>query len=66
MCAAIPNFIALEWHAADVPFFDAMLAGGHPIISDGYIDLGDAPGLGVELDLDVCRRYARRGEPFFE
>jgi L-alanine-DL-glutamate epimerase-like enolase superfamily enzyme len=66
MCAAIPNFIALEWHAADVPFFDSMLAGGHPIISDGHIDLGDAPGLGVELDLDVCRRYARRGEPFFE
>lgn len=66
LCAAIPNFLALEWHAADVPFFDAMLAGGGPIIRDGYIELGDAPGLGVELDLDVCRRYARHGEPFFE
>lgn len=66
LCATIPNFVALEWHAADVPFFDAMLAGGHPIIKDGYIELGEAPGLGVELDLDLCRRYARRGEPFFE
>jgi L-alanine-DL-glutamate epimerase-like enolase superfamily enzyme len=66
MCAAIPIFIALEWHAADVPFFDAMLAGAHPMIKDGYVELGEAPGLGVELDLDVCRRYARPGEPFFE
>jgi L-alanine-DL-glutamate epimerase-like enolase superfamily enzyme len=66
MCAALPNFIALEWHAADVPFFDAMLAGGQPIIKDGYVELSEAPGLGAELDLDVCRRYARRGEPFFE
>ena len=66
ICAAIPNFIALEWHAAGVPFFDAMLAGGHPIINDGYVELSDAPGLGVELDLEVCRRYARPGEPFFE
>ncbi|HVS50357.1 MAG TPA: mandelate racemase/muconate lactonizing enzyme family protein [Candidatus Dormibacteraeota bacterium] len=66
ICAAIPNFIALEWHAAGVPFFDAMLAGGHPIINNGYVELSDAPGLGVELDLEVCRRYARPGEPFFE
>ena len=66
LCAAIPNFLALEWHAADVPFFDSMLVGGRPVIENGYIELGDAPGLGVELDLDVCRRFARRSEPFFE
>jgi hypothetical protein len=28
--------------------------------------LPDGPGIGAELDIDACRRYARPGEPFFE
>jgi L-alanine-DL-glutamate epimerase-like enolase superfamily enzyme len=65
LCASIPNFLALEWHAASVPFFDELLAGGGPVIVDGYVTLPDGPGIGAELDLDVARRYARPGEPFF-
>jgi gluconate/galactonate dehydratase len=56
----------LEWHAASVPFFDELLVGGGPVIVDGYVELSGAPGIGAELDLDVARRYARPGEPFFE
>jgi len=26
----------------------------------------DAPGLGVTLNLDLAREYARPGEPFFD
>jgi L-alanine-DL-glutamate epimerase-like enolase superfamily enzyme len=65
VCATIPNFLVLEWHAASVPFFDEILTLGRPLIEDGYIALPDGPGIGAELDLDVCRRYARPGEPFF-
>jgi len=28
--------------------------------------LPETPGLGVTLNEDVARRYARKGEPFFE
>lgn len=66
VCAAIPNFLALEWHAASVPFFDELHTLGRPLIEDGYIAVGDAPGIGLELDLDVARRYARADEPFFD
>jgi L-alanine-DL-glutamate epimerase-like enolase superfamily enzyme len=66
VCASIPNFLVLEWHAASVPFFDELVTLGRPVIADGYIDLPDAPGIGTELDLDVARRYARPGEPFFD
>lgn len=67
VCASIPNFLALEWHAAEVPFFDKLVTGiEKPIIRDGHILVPDAPGIGVELDLEVCSRYALRGEPFFE
>ncbi len=66
VCASIPNFFALEWHAASVPFFDELVVGGaSPMIEGGYITLSDAPGLGITLDEDACRRYARTDEAFF-
>ncbi len=66
VCASISNFLALEWHAASVPFFDELVTTSSPVIEDGYIAVSDAPGIGAELDLDVARRYARPGEPFFD
>jgi L-alanine-DL-glutamate epimerase-like enolase superfamily enzyme len=66
VCASIPNFLALEWHAASVPFFDDLVTLGRPVIEDGYVTLPDGPGIGAEPDLDACRRYARPGEPFFD
>jgi gluconate/galactonate dehydratase len=66
VCASIPNLLALEWHAASVPFFDELLVGGGPVIVDGYIALPDGPGIGADLDLEVARRYARPGAPFFD
>jgi gluconate/galactonate dehydratase len=35
------------------------------VIEDGYVTLPEGPGIGADLDLDVARRYARPGEPFF-
>jgi gluconate/galactonate dehydratase len=65
-CAAIPNFLALEFHASEVPFWDDLVEGtAKPIIKDGFISLSEKPGLGVTLNEEVARRYARKGEPFF-
>ena len=65
VCASIPNFLALEWHAASVPFFDELVTLDRPVIEDGYVTMPDGPGIGAELDVEVARRYARPGEPFF-
>jgi L-alanine-DL-glutamate epimerase-like enolase superfamily enzyme len=66
VAAAIPNFLALEWHGMSVPFWDEMVTGfDSPVIQDGYIRVPTGPGLGVELNDDVARRYAKPGEPFF-
>ncbi|MBL8237516.1 MAG: mandelate racemase/muconate lactonizing enzyme family protein [Bryobacterales bacterium] len=62
--AAIPNFLALEWHGASVPFFDE-LAGG-PVIENGHVRLTDKPGLGIELNTECAWRYRKAGEPFFD
>jgi L-alanine-DL-glutamate epimerase-like enolase superfamily enzyme len=65
VCAATPNLLALEWHGASVPFFDTFVKEG-PVIRRGQVEISERPGLGVTLDEDVARRYAKPGEPFFE
>jgi L-alanine-DL-glutamate epimerase-like enolase superfamily enzyme len=66
-CAAIPNFLALEFHASDVPFWNDLIEGlPKPMIQNGFISIPEKPGLGVTLNEDVARRYARKGEPFLE
>ena len=67
VAAAVPNFLALEWHGMSVPFWDDMVTGfDGPVIQDGFIKVPEAPGLGVELNEDAAREYALEGEPFFE
>ena len=66
LCAAIPNFLALEFHAADVPFWNELVEGlPSPIIQNGFVSVPGKPGLGVTLNEEVARRYARKDEPFF-
>ena len=65
VAAAIPNFLALEWHGMSVPFWTSLAEGWEGIVG-GQIAVPDAPGLGVTLNLDVAREYARVGEPFFD
>ena len=66
-CAAIPNFLALEFHASEVPFWNDLVEGlPKPIIQNGFISVPEKPGLGVKLNEEVARRYARKGEPFFQ
>jgi gluconate/galactonate dehydratase len=67
LSASIPNFLVLEWHAACVPFFDDLVKGSSSkFIQNGYIDIPERPGLGVELDLGVAYKYRKRGEFFFD
>ena len=49
LAAATHNFLALEHHAADVPFWNDLVTGlPDPIIQDGYIEVPDKPGLGFD------------------
>jgi L-alanine-DL-glutamate epimerase-like enolase superfamily enzyme len=65
VCAALPNHLCLEFHGTDVPFWGDLVLGGDPI-RQGTVHVGEAPGIGVELDLDVVRRYSAPGEPVFD
>lgn len=51
--AAIPSFVALEHHGLDLPFWRGLVTGlTEDYLQDGYVAVPDAPGLGVDLNLD--------------
>ncbi|QPV65058.1 mandelate racemase/muconate lactonizing enzyme family protein [Halosimplex litoreum] len=63
--ASVPNFVALEYHAFDVPWFEDLVSRtgeDGDVIEDGQIDLPEGPGLGIEIDFDVAERYLVDGE----
>lgn len=53
--ASLPNGLTVEVDQTGNPFIDELLGGPLPI-GDGRLLLGDRPGLGIELDLDLVRR----------
>ncbi|GHV72167.1 hypothetical protein AGMMS49928_28240 [Spirochaetia bacterium] len=57
--AATENFLALEFHSVDVPWWDDLVkTASKPIINRGFIELSEAPGLGIEdLNDEVIRAH---------
>ena len=56
LAAAIPNFLALEYAFGEVDWRGQLVQGAEQI-EGGFMQVPDAPGLGVELDEDVLRTY---------
>ncbi len=65
--AATLNFLALENHSLDVPWWDSLVEGiEKPIVNHGWITVPDKPGLGVTLDEDTMRQHLMPGTGYFE
>jgi L-alanine-DL-glutamate epimerase-like enolase superfamily enzyme len=65
--AATRNFLALENHSLDVPFWQDLVTGlEKPIINKGYIKVPDTPGLGITLNDDEVKRHLKPGTGYFE
>ena len=64
--AAIPNFDLLEYHALEVEWWDDLLERDDPLIQDGYIEVPETPGIGVELEYDVVAEHTLEGSTAFE
>jgi len=66
VCAAIPNFLAQEWHWIDsLDLWRNWVKEGE-ILQQGYITPPDRPGLGVEMNEDAARKAQVPGTPWFE
>jgi len=66
--AATQNFLALEHHSLDVPWWSSLVEEGTktPIVSHGWIEVPDRPGLGVTLSEDVVRQHLAPNSGYFE
>jgi L-alanine-DL-glutamate epimerase-like enolase superfamily enzyme len=58
--AAIDNFLALEMHSVDNPWWEELVTVvGHngPLIENGFVKVPDAPGLGIELNEEAVKAH---------
>ncbi len=60
MISTIKDFVAMENHAVDIPWWGDLVTGVEkPILQNGYIAVPETPGIGVELNEEVCRAHLR-------
>ena len=65
--AAMNNFLAMENHSVDVPWWDSLIEGvDKPIVNQGFITVPNKPGLGVTLNDEAVRAHLMPGTGFFE
>ncbi len=62
LASALPDTDMVEY-LIDSPYIDELAAGGWSLDEDGMLAISDAPGLGLELDMDAVAKYTR-GETF--
>jgi len=66
--AATQNFLALENHSLDVPWWSSLVQEyvKTPIVNHGWIEVPERPGLGVTLNEDVVRQHLAPGTGYFD
>ena len=66
--AATENFVALEHHSLDVPWWEQLVTtvDGKPLVDRGFALVPDSPGLGIELNETVVRQHLRPGSGYFD
>jgi L-alanine-DL-glutamate epimerase-like enolase superfamily enzyme len=64
--AAVPNFLVLEFHGREIPWWEDLCAGDKPFIRNGRMLVSDKPGVGVELNDDVARSLLWNGDTYFD
>ncbi len=58
--ATMRSFLAMETFAPDIPWWDDLVTGlPKPIIQNGYIQVPETPGLGIELNEEVVKQHLR-------
>jgi L-alanine-DL-glutamate epimerase-like enolase superfamily enzyme len=68
--AATQNFISLEHHSVDTPWWEKLvkMTGSQPMVTKGFANVPlDAPGLGIELNDEVMKEHLFPNTPgYFE
>jgi L-alanine-DL-glutamate epimerase-like enolase superfamily enzyme len=63
--ASIRDYISLETITGEGGWMDQVLLLDGPYIKDGFVQVTDKPGLGIELNSDVVRAHLAPGETWW-
>jgi L-alanine-DL-glutamate epimerase-like enolase superfamily enzyme len=66
-CATLPqNYIAFEYPTGKPEWWYDIVEGlPDPIVKDGFIDVWDRPGLGVDINAQKAQKYLTSGDEDF-
>lgn len=64
--ASVPNFLLLEFHAMDVPWWNDLCDGDKPFVENGTMTVSERPGIGVELNDKVAKSLLWHGDTYFD
>jgi L-alanine-DL-glutamate epimerase-like enolase superfamily enzyme len=65
LAAALPTASLVEYIGGS-PYLDDIKLGGWPIDGEGFVEIPDGPGLGIELDPEGLARFTRDARVLFE
>lgn len=66
LCAAMPNFLTIEFHAREVEWWeDMVISDAKPLMSNGYIIPPEKPGIGLDINEEVIKKHLVEEKGFF-
>ncbi len=64
--ASVPNFLVLELHALNIPWWNDLCDGDKPFVHNGFMTVSERPGIGVELNDAVAKTLLYGGDTYFD
>jgi len=64
--ASVPNFLVLELHALNIPWWNEFCVSDEPFVQNGFMTVSEKPGIGVELNDDFAKSLIWEGDVYFE
>ena len=68
VCAAVRNLHSMElpYHEDQIDWRWDLVRADEPLVQGGEFVVPQKPGLGIELNEDLCRAHIRPGSGFFD
>lgn len=67
VCAALPqNYIAFELPIVDSEWYGLVKGLPKNVVRDGFIEVPDKPGMGIELNEKAVRKHLKEEETYFD
>jgi len=69
VCVSVPNFLIMEWQSyfhTNPMYKEIVTFDEEHWVKDSFLAISDEPGIGVDLNIEAMKKYARGNTPFFE